>query len=139
MSGLDGLGWPNPEDEPKTGSEREAERPLDAAAFSPCDIANGLLHAADDHPCCKATLHAAANLLANMPPANGPLRQAYSREEMRDASVKWMIEQFGIPKEMDDDERDRWHTRCGLLYHFIYDHFPAENAIGDGSPSQDSN
>lgn len=55
------------------------------------------------------------------------LRVAYSREEMRDASVKWMIEQFGIPKDMADDERDRWHARCGLLYHFIYDHFPAEN------------
>ena len=55
-----------------------------------------------------------------------PLRTAYSREEMRDLSVKWMIEQFGIPKDMEDDERDRWHTRCGLLYHFIYDHFPAE-------------
>ena len=38
-----------------------------------------------------------------------------------------MIEQFGIPKDMADDERDRWHARCGLLYHFIYDHFPAEN------------
>lgn len=34
MSGLDGLGWPNPDDEPKNGSEREAERPLDAEACS---------------------------------------------------------------------------------------------------------
>lgn len=46
--------------------QRKAERPLDAAACSPGDIANGLLHAADDHPCCRGTLYAAANLLEAM-------------------------------------------------------------------------
>tara|TARA_R110000868_G_scaffold59271_5_gene181975 strand:- start:1222 stop:1671 length:450 start_codon:yes stop_codon:yes gene_type:complete len=33
------------------------------ATHSPSEIANGLLHVADDHPCCRATLHAAANIL----------------------------------------------------------------------------
>jgi len=35
MSGLDGLGWPNPEDEPKTSRERKAAGPSDATACSP--------------------------------------------------------------------------------------------------------
>ena len=62
--------------------------------------------------------------------AREPLRRAYSREEMRDASVKWMIEQYGRPIELDVEAKDRWHERCGMLYHFIFDHFPAENAKG---------
>lgn len=47
-------------------AKEKAERPLDAAACSPGDIANGLLHAADDHPCCKETLYAAVSLLEEM-------------------------------------------------------------------------
>jgi hypothetical protein len=53
-----------------------------------------------------------------------PVRRSYSREEMRDASEKWMIEQYGSPKEMKDNEKARWHERCGMLNHFIFDHFP---------------
>ena len=59
MSGLDGLGWP-------TDDEQPSHEGLDAANCSPGDIANGLLHAADDHPCCRETLYAAANLLEVM-------------------------------------------------------------------------
>ena len=33
MSGLDGLGWPNPEDEPKNSREREALGPSDATTL----------------------------------------------------------------------------------------------------------
>ena len=54
-----------------------------------------------------------------------PLRQAYSRDELRDASVKWMMEQYGRPIDLDEKEKDRWYERCGMIYHFIYDHFPA--------------
>jgi hypothetical protein len=53
---------------------------------------------------------------------------------MRNASVKWMIEQYGRPIELDSEAKDRWHERCGMLYHFIYDHFPAENATAQTPP-----
>ena len=66
-----------------------------------------------------------------------PLRRAYSREEMRDASVKWMIEQYGRPIELAVEAKNRWHERCGMLYHFIFDHFPAENAIVVAPPTLD--
>ena len=35
MSGLDGLGWPNPADEPRTSRERKASGPSDVTACSP--------------------------------------------------------------------------------------------------------
>jgi hypothetical protein len=117
---------------PSEGQSSEqigSESTSDDAACSPCDIANGLLHAADDHPCCKDTLHAAANLLANMPPANGPLRQAYSREELAAKMAGWMVEMWGHPMELTEASRDRWMERNGMLYAFICDHFPAENSV----------
>lgn len=46
---------------------------------------------------------------------------------MRDCVVKWMIEQYGRPIDMEEEAKDRWLERCGLIYSFIYDHFPAEN------------
>jgi hypothetical protein len=113
-------------------------------ACSPGDIANGLLHAADDHPCCKATLHAAANLLANIESPDRdyaqPLRRAYSREELASAMAEWMMNTFGHPlNDINDSERlDRWYRDNGMLYQFICAHFPSENANvearRDGAP-----
>jgi hypothetical protein len=118
------------ENTPAEGKDSEQtgdESTSDDAARSPRDIANGLLHAADDHPCCKATLRAAANLLENIPPANGPLRQAYSRQELAAKMAGWMVETWGHPMELTEPSRDRWMERNGMLYAFICDHFPAEN------------
>lgn len=52
---------------------------------------------------------------------------APTRDEMRSRAIQWLIEQYGRPIELDEAEKDRWHERCGLLYAFIHDHFPAEN------------
>ena len=41
----------------------------------------------------------------------------------------WMIELWGdSPKNLDPEQRDQWHRDNGLIYHFICDHFPPENA-----------
>ena len=63
-----GMNLDDPMKVPSDGSEmRELLGSCaDETECDPLDIANSLLHAADDHPCCKATLHAAANLLTNM-------------------------------------------------------------------------
>ena len=53
-----------------------------------------------------------------------PLRVAFSRDELRDKLTEWMVAEFGIPRDLDEDARDRWHERCGLIYHFIMCHFP---------------
>lgn len=59
---------------------------------------------------------------------NQPLRVAYSRAELADKLKDWMIELWGdLPKNLDPEQRDQWHRDNGLIYHFICDHFPAEN------------
>jgi hypothetical protein len=60
--------------------------------------------------------------------ACSPLRVAYSRAELADKLKDWMIELWGdSPKNLDPEQRDQWHRDNGLIYHFICDHFPAEN------------
>lgn len=64
--------------------------------------------------------------------ACSPLRVAYSRAELADKLKDWMIELWGdSPKNLDPEQRDQWHRDNGLIYHFICDHFPAENADVD--------
>lgn len=54
-----------------------------------------------------------------------PYRKAYSKDELGECLRTWMVEEFGIPKDITDpDERDSWHEKCGLIYHFICCHFP---------------
>jgi len=53
-----------------------------------------------------------------------PSRRAYSREELRDRVTAWLCEQYGRPIDLDEEAKDRWLTRCGLIYAFVCDHFP---------------
>jgi hypothetical protein len=55
-----------------------------------------------------------------------PLRTAYSHAEMLENVRKWMIENYGRPIELDEEAKDRWHERCGMLASFVYDNFPQE-------------
>ena len=57
-----------------------------------------------------------------------PLRMSYSREEMRDCITTWLAKEYGKPINLSEESKDRWHERCGLLYHFICDHFPSDTA-----------
>lgn len=54
-----------------------------------------------------------------------PARRAYSRQEITDEAKAWMILNYGMPKDLDADARDRWHEKLGLLYDFLTDSFPA--------------
>jgi hypothetical protein len=71
---------------------------------------------------------------------DSPLRVAYSRAELADKLKDWMIELWeNSPKNLDSEQRDQWHRDNGLIYHFICDHFPLENAErihgGDETPN----
>jgi hypothetical protein len=74
-----------------------------------------------------------------------PLRVAYSRAELAVKLKDWMIELWGdSPKNLDPEQRDQWHRDNGLIYHFICDHFPAENAdvlatAGEKAPTKQEN
>jgi hypothetical protein len=71
--------------------------------------------------------------------ACSPLRVAYSRAELADKLKDWMIELWGdSPKNLDPEQRDQWHRDNGLIYHFICDHFPAENAKEHTTPRNEA-
>lgn len=56
------------------------------------------------------------------PKASQPVRQSFSRQEILVEARNFMVKQYGSPKEHAD--RDWWHTRFGLLVHFITETFP---------------
>jgi hypothetical protein len=53
-----------------------------------------------------------------------PLRTAYSHAEMIERVREWMVENYGRPIELDEEAKDRWHERCGMLASFVYGNFP---------------
>ena len=59
-----------------------------------------------------------------------PLRVRYALAEMEMLLKAWMVNEFGHPRDYitDPDQKDKWYRDYGLLYHFIRDHFPAENS-----------
>ena len=61
--------------------------------------------------------------------AGSPLRVRYSLAEMEMLLKAWMVNEFGHPRDYitDPDQKDKWYRDYGLIYHFIRDHFPAEN------------
>lgn len=47
------------------------------------------------------------------------VRRQFSKSELIDFARHYMLSEFGIPNEMlDQDEKDRWRTRLGLLVDF---------------------
>ena len=63
---------------------------------TPCDIANELLHAADDHPCCKPTIHSAANIIIRMDHALQELSQPLSRSDYTVAKLDEIVRGIAI-------------------------------------------
>ena len=62
--------------------------------------------------------------------ACSPLRVTFSREEIALKMRAWMSAEFGEPGDYIDEpaQREKWYRDYGMLYHFICDHFPEENA-----------
>ena len=56
------------------------------------------------------------------------MMHAYSRDELTAKMTRWMVETYGHPMKLTKASRCRWMKRNGMLYAFICDHFPAENA-----------
>lgn len=90
----------------KSGTPAAAARDFDAFKNLPITdsplhgnslaIANGLLHAADDYPCCKATLHAAANIIIQMEHALHELSQPLSRSDYTVAKLDEIVRGIAI-------------------------------------------
>jgi hypothetical protein len=56
-------------------------------------------------------------------------------DDMEEKLKTWMIEQFGTPRELEADLREKWHRDYGLIYHFLRDYcFAQENGpMGESS------
>jgi len=79
------------------------------------------------HPRCQCERTALGPSDATACSPREPLRVSYSREELAAKMSGWMVETWGHPMEMNEEARDRWMGRNGMLYAFICDHFPVEN------------
>lgn len=60
-------------------------------------------------------------------PQQEPARCSYSLEEMKDFLSKWMIQEFGHPRDyiQDPEQKDKWYRDYGLIFHFLRDHYPS--------------
>lgn len=56
------------------------------------------------------------------PPAEtpAPFKTHYSHAEAVEVAKTWMRENYGIPKELNEQERDRWMTRLGTIVDFLH-------------------
>ena len=57
-----------------------------------------------------------------------PLRTAHTNEEAIDIARRWMNDNYGAPRELNAEDRDRYHEKLGLLVDFIGTLFPKPNA-----------
>lgn len=48
----------------------------------------------------------------------GPVRRAYSLEELRGAALSFMQDEMGRPEKDDKAARDEWYERLGVLVCF---------------------
>lgn len=61
--------------------------------------------------------------------STSPVRQAYSQDDLREATKRYMLTMFGKPK--DSENADAWYARAGLLWDFV------ETMWHEMPPSQD--
>lgn len=55
-----------------------------------------------------------------------PLRKSYSSQEATDFAHDWLVQLYGKPRDMEEEERDRFYERAGLIYNLLTDMFPKE-------------
>lgn len=48
-----------------------------------------------------------------------PVRKSYSLDELRWSALNYMRLEYGLPAKDDQEARDRWHERLGLLTVFV--------------------
>lgn len=64
-----------------------------------------------------------------------PVRKSYSLDELRTAALVFMQEEYGRYERGDEEARDRWYERLGMLGIFatwLFERFP-DNGSGDGN------
>lgn len=49
-----------------------------------------------------------------------PTVYSYSHEEAISKAKQWMKDNYGIPRELSEESRDRYHEKLGLLIDFVW-------------------
>ena len=57
-----------------------------------------------------------------------PVVWEMSREQAFEKAKAWMVENYGIAKGMEPEQKDRWCERYGMLIHFLDDMFSEEKS-----------
>lgn len=56
-----------------------------------------------------------------------PIRVAYSRSEMLEKVRNYMLETYGVPKDLPPDLKTLWMERAGMLWDFVAGVYPSDN------------
>ena len=48
---------------------------------------------------------------------------SYTQQELIQCLTIWMVNLYGLPKDLSSEQRDQWFRDNGLIAHFIRDHF----------------
>jgi hypothetical protein len=57
---------------------------------------------------------------------NEPLRQSYSHDEAMHSAMEWIHDEYGSPRDMTPEQRDRYHEQLGFLLCFVHHLHPKE-------------
>lgn len=58
--------------------------------------------------------------MSNLTPVEeGPVRKAFTQEELRDFCLKFMRKETPLTAGCGDGEKERYYTDLGLLIHFV--------------------
>jgi hypothetical protein len=60
------------------------------------------------------------------------LARAYSHDEAINVAKQWMRDNYGIARELDEESRDRYHEKLGLLVDFLWVLHPPESSPNTG-------
>ena len=55
-----------------------------------------------------------------------PISSTHTNEEAVAIAKKWMIDTYGVPRDMGPETRDRFHEKLGLLVDFLGTLCPTE-------------
>jgi hypothetical protein len=61
---------------------------------------------------------------------SSPLQLSFTKQELRSLTTKYMLKIYGSPKDMTEDDQDRWFTRSGILLGFVASLFDSDSGTG---------
>ena len=61
---------------------------------------------------------------------SSPRQLSFTKQELRSLTTKYMLSMYGSPKNMTEDDQDRWFTSSGILLGFVASLFDSDSGPG---------